>query len=147
MAGKKGNKAHANKTSYNSENWHGTPMAEKWTPEAIEAIFTKAIEIAKSGALTLTGIAIELDLHPKIFHYFCEKYPQFDSFKKELINYIEHNTYTGALNGRYNATMAIFGLKNNHGWTDKPKDEQTIDKPPKIEFIDSHTDSDLPDAE
>ena len=131
------NKDKKNKTSFQA----GDKAAEKWTEQSVQELFAKAIEIAKGGALTLTGIAIELNLYPDVFDYVCEKYPNFRPIKKELINYIEHNTYTGALNGRYNATMAIFGLKNNHGWTDKPKDETAADKPPKIEFTDSESDA------
>ena len=147
MAGKKGNKAHANKTSFNSENLAGNTYGQKWTAEDAARIFQQAFDLAKNGSVTLTSIAKELDLYPDIFEYLCERFPEFRTNKKHIEKWIEDNTFQGALNGRYNATMAIFGLKNNHGWTDKPKDEQTIDKPPKIEFIDSHTDSDLPDAE
>lgn len=104
----------------------GNKYNERWTIEASEEVFNKALELARGGAVTLTDIAIELDLYPNVFDYICEKHKVFISKKNILLRYIENNTYKGALNGEYVPSVAIFGLKNNHGWKDKTEVEQTV---------------------
>ncbi len=109
MAAKKGNK-------YN----------ERWTIEASTELFDKALTLAKDGAITLTDIANELDVYTDVFEYICNKHKDFSPIKKRILSQIENNTYKGALNGDYIPSVAIFGLKNNHGWKDKTEVEQTV---------------------
>lgn len=116
MAGVKGNKKHANKTSFPNQVKY-----EKWTEKECQVLFDKALELSNT-AITLQDIINELGLYSHIFVYLLEKFPKFTSIKKSILENIANNTYKGALNGDYNATMAIFGLKNNHKWSDKHDD-------------------------
>lgn len=47
---------------------------------------------------------------------------------KKIKEITENRLFVGGLNGDINVTMAIFGLKNNHKWTDK-MDVTSGDKP------------------
>jgi len=114
------NKDKKNKTSFDV----GNKAAEKWTLSETTILFDKAIDLSKK-AITLTDIAIELDLYPNIFDYLVEKFPEFISKKKEILKLIENNTYKGALNGDFVPSVAIFGLKNNHGWKDRTETDIT----------------------
>ena len=114
------NKDKKNKTSFDV----GNKAAEKWTLSETTILFDKAIDLSKK-AITLTDIAIELDLYPNIFDYLVEKFPEFISKKKEILKHIENNTYKGALNGDFVPSVAIFGLKNNHGWKDRTETDIT----------------------
>ena len=115
------NKDKKNKTSFKE----GNKASEKWTLSEVTILFDKAMDLSKN-AITLTDIANELDLYPNVFDYLVEKYPDFISYKKTILKQIENNTYKGALNGDYTPSIAIFGLKNNHGWKDKSEVEQTV---------------------
>jgi hypothetical protein len=124
MAGRKGNKAHANKTSHTSESLLNNNLAEKWTFAAAEAFFQQAL-IDSEEAITLNDVARAQNQYYEIFEYLCEKFPVFLTIKKQILRNIESNTYKGALNQTYVASVAIFGLKNNHGWADKSQVDVT----------------------
>lgn len=47
----------------------------------------------------------------------------FPDIKKEFENLQSDTIMTGAMLGKYNATMSIFGLKNWCNWKDKAEDE------------------------
>lgn len=104
----------------------GNKYNEKWTIKASQELFDKALELAKGGAITLTDIANELDVYTDVFEYICNKHEDFRPVKKRILSQIENNTYKGALNGDYIPSVAIFGLKNNHGWKDKQEITQDI---------------------
>ena len=125
MAGKKGQKKHANKTSFTSESRTGITQYQKWTEEKTAEFFKKAYDLAEGGEITLTNIAKELNEYPPVFDYLLEKYPKFEALKKAILKHIENNTYTKALSGEYVPSIAIFGLKNNHGWSDKQEIEHS----------------------
>ena len=128
MAERKGHKAKKNETSFKAKN----KAAEKWTKTETELFFNKAYESSKT-AITLTDISNSFDLYTSVFDYLVKKYPVFESLKKEILKNIENNTYKGALNNRYNSTIAIFGLKNNHNWSDKKEEsKQDTTEPPTL---------------
>jgi hypothetical protein len=124
MAGRKGNKAHANKTSLTSEQMIGNNAAEKWTFAAAESFFKQAL-IDSEDAITLNDVARAQGQYYEVFEYLCDKFPVFLTIKKQILRNIESNTYKGALNDTYVASVAIFGLKHNHGWTDKSQVDVT----------------------
>lgn len=113
----------------------GNKHNEVWTLKKSKDLYDKALIMAQEGALTLTSIAKELGVYTHVFDYILEKHKNssvdFTSIKKEILKCIEDTTYTGALQGSYVPSVAIFALKNNHGWSDK----QEIDHTTKGESI------------
>jgi hypothetical protein len=131
----------ANETSFKP----GNKEAEKWTKDIAESFLLQALELSKTE-ITLTNIANTLDTYPDVFEFIVNKFPDFRTIKSRIEKHIENNTYQKALHSEINATVAIFGLKNNHGWKDKTEVEQTtkvsyMNKPP-LEFFDSETETD-----
>ena len=130
----------ANETSFKP----GNKEAEKWTKEVAESFLLQALELSKNE-ITLTNICNTLGVYTFVFDYLVNKFADFAPIKKEILTQIENNTYQRALNSEINATVAIFGLKNNHGWKDKTEVEQTtkvsyMNKPP-LEFFETEPDA------
>lgn len=44
---------------------------------------------------------------------------KFSDTIKKIDSELEDRLFKGGLTGKYNGTLAIFGLKNNYGWKDK----------------------------
>lgn len=124
MAGKKGNKAHANKTSFSSTHQYNY---EKWTKEEAEKLFNSALTISNEDDIYFIGtIAKRLGTYRQIFDYLINKFPIFDLTKKQIDGNIESNLFlAGLTNKDINGAVSIFGLKNNHGWKDKTETDIT----------------------
>lgn len=113
-----------NQTSFKK----GNKAAEIWTEQAAIELFEKAMKIAKEGETTYTGIARELDVYTTSLHYLPEKFPDLLPVKKEILKILADNLFKAGCQGDYVPAMAIFGLKNNHKWTDKQEIEHTTIK-------------------
>ena len=78
---------------------------------------------------TVTGLAIALDMSRKMLLEYCDRVDENgDSFRnsiKKAKDRCEAKIEEGLLSGKYNATGAIFNLKNNYGWKDKQEVEQS----------------------
>lgn len=61
--------------------------------------------------------------------YFPEVKEEFDQIRADVLA-------QGALLGKYNSTMTIFGLKNWCHWTDKQQVEASVDSDVQITFAD-----------
>jgi len=90
----------------------------------IDEYYLQCVE--KEEAFTIIGLAIYMGIaKDTIIEY--GKMPQFsDSYKKALA-LAEGSLVHGALHGKYNPTISIFLLKNNHGYKDKQEYEQKIE--------------------
>jgi hypothetical protein len=117
----------------------GNKIAEKWNPENV----CEQLETIKAGALSgqyvwLGDGLINNGLYKEIWTFWKDKFSDNDKVM-ELIKLIEaifeNNQYKGALGGKLVPSVAIFGLKNNHGWSDK-QDIEISNKPerPLIQF-------------
>ena len=79
---------------------------------------------------TMTGLALSLGfLDRKSLIDYCDYTDDEDvaflhSIKRAKM-ICEQNIEKGLLSGKYNATGAIFNLKNNYGWKDKQEVEQS----------------------
>ena len=107
MAGIKGNKSHANKTSYpNQKN-------NKKSPKVIHKLFLKILdETVKDASITSWQSAcLTANVRIGKMNYWCKKIPIFAKYKKEIEQIIISRLNDGALNGDYNVTAAIFRQK------------------------------------
>ena len=98
------------------------------TPEemqvAIDAYFTECANKESPQPLTVTGLALALDMTRRGLLDYCEKSDEFAHTVKRaklvVENFIEKRLYEP------NATGSIFNLKNNFQWVDKTEQDQNI---------------------
>lgn len=101
------------------------------TVEELEEIIEKYFDICdiESRPYTITGLAITLGMSRQGLLEYCTRVdengePFLYSIKKAK-DRCEAKIEEGLLSGKYNATGAIFNLKNNYGWRDKQEQEIT----------------------
>lgn len=101
----------------------GNKNAETWTREAvIEQLAKIEAEAKKPSCLWLGSALVKVGLYRELWSYWSEKFKGDDvvfQTIKRIDQYFEDRLFAKAAKGDLNATIAIFGLKNNHGWTDK----------------------------
>jgi hypothetical protein len=123
MAGKKGNKAHANKTSYpNQKNNRKDPkiIYRKFAEIYNNVITDKGNKITswQSACLSIGWRVTKMD-------YWANKTPIFGIYKKEikevLISFVDNK----ALNGDFNPTASIWRMKQL-GEIDKQEIDQNV---------------------
>jgi len=105
----------------------GNKNAEIWTIEEtvlyFESVLTYVLD--NDDCVSIQEAACNTGQYEEIISYLQNKHNiDFNAIKKAKST-IEQRIYKNALNNKYNPTMAIFGLKNNHGWKDKQEIEQT----------------------
>lgn len=125
----------------------GRPV--KWTPEAIQA---EADELLEWFGDDEFGAQIWYGDFAAIRGYNRCQFPEWEKTHEGFSNAIkrvrelqEARTYRGALRGQLNPTMAIFGLKNNHGWRDQQTLEHTGDVTVRsfpVEYVDPDSNGD-----
>lgn len=108
----------------------GRPRKYKTVAEVEKIINEYFDKCDKTGKpYTVTGLAIELDMSRKMLLEYCDRVDENgDSFRnsiKKAKDRCEAKIEEGLLSGKYNATGAIFNLKNNYGWKDKQEQEIT----------------------
>ncbi len=92
--------------------------------EALDKAIAAYLETAEWP--TITGLAVALDTNRQTLLNYKDKPEFFDSIKKAL-EFCEAFVETMGMQGKANATMAIFTLKNNYGWKDVSQVEQTME--------------------
>jgi len=107
----------------------GRPRAYT-TPQEMHAVIQEYFQKWESEdrPLTMAGLICYLDICEDTFgEYSSGKYDDFeyedywtfsDTIKKSR-KYIENSKLENALLGKYNPSVSIFDLKNNHGYSDK----------------------------
>ena len=106
----------------------GRPRKYKTTSEIDVKIEKYFAECDKDGIpYTVTGLAVALGMSRQGLLNYCARKddneePFFDSIKRAK-DRVERKIEEGLLSGKFNATGAIFNLKNNYGWKDKQEVE------------------------
>lgn len=101
----------------------GNKYTEKWTRERVLKYVTDMLhDIKQDPSINYIGdVLIKYDLYKQIWSYWQTKFKDdsevFEPIKRAN-QILEARVYTGALTGKYKAGVAIFILKNCHGWTD-----------------------------
>jgi len=109
MAGVKGNKKHANKTSFPNQYYE----YEKWTEKAVFEILFKMLENAEKdeNILCLQDAIISVKLYSSSLTYLIDKFPKFVNIKSDIQNVITSRINKNALTGEFNATASIWRMK------------------------------------
>jgi hypothetical protein len=107
MAGKKGNKAHANKTSYPNQKGHNKH------PNVVFRKFAKMIQNTKDdeNILCFQDACISIDWRSSKVEYWCKKIPVFKNLKKDIQDIIISRINKNALKNKFNATASIWRMK------------------------------------
>ena len=102
----------------------GRPV--KWTAEAIEAEGEALLAWLQEdkSQFWVKDFAVERGYGPQRFSEWVKVSPQFSDAYKMAMAVQESRLVSKGLEGKGQA-MAIFTLKNNHGWRDKQEIEQT----------------------
>lgn len=112
------------------ESLRGRPSKyEDWMADGLLEYFNKAV----GEFPTLAGFAGKIGVCRDTLYEWStaknpdgsSKYSEFSYAYKRAKELQEQNLVTGALNGTYNATFAIFTAKNVLGWRDKVEQEVT----------------------
>jgi hypothetical protein len=103
----------------------GNKYAEKWTAEVVMDTLMQIDAIARKEETTyLHAALLHLQISRRAWSYWKEKFAD-DEAIMDQIDLIEmrfeKRLFEGALISKVPATMAIFALKNNHHWTDRPE--------------------------
>ena len=124
MAGKKGNKAHANETSFTSESEKGNKAAEKWTESEAVNQFAEMYKNAQTDkdVLCLQDVYLKYEMRSSTFDYLINKFPVLEAFKKDMQNAITSRINRGAILGEFQQTASIWRMKQL-GETDKTVQE------------------------
>lgn len=89
--------------------------------------FNECLE--KDEPMTVAGLRVALDICRVTFDAYAngdyDEQGNFSATVKKAREFIEADKLKNSLKGKYNATIAIFDLKNNHGYTDKIQNEHT----------------------
>lgn len=107
MAGKKGNKSHANKTSYPNQ---------KDNTKHPNVVMRKFIEMINNSMsdddiLCFQDACISVEWRPSKIDYWVNKIPVFEDIKKDIQNIIISRVNKNALKMKFNATAAIWRMK------------------------------------
>ena len=128
MAGKKGNKAHANKTSYpNQKN-------NKKHPNVVLRKFSEIIKNTKDDEdiLCFQDACLSIGWRSSKVEYWANKIPVFENIKKDIQDIIISRVNKNALTNKFNSTAAIWRMKQ---LGEKDKTEQNITLTDKIDKI------------
>lgn len=109
MAGIKGNKSHANKTSFpNQRNW-----SNKKAPAVVLRKFKEMYENAKTddNILCFQDACMSIGWRSSKVDYWAKKIPTFGSLKTDIQNIIVSRVNKNALFGDFNATASIWRMK------------------------------------
>lgn len=107
----------------------GNTYAEKWTRRTVLDQLAKIeAEAQKATCLWLGSALVKVGLYKDVWAYWTEKFADDDQvFRtiKKVEQIFEDRLFTKAVKGDVNSAVAIFGLKNNHYWTDKREIDHT----------------------
>ena len=110
----------------------GNKYAEKWTKEIVLKELKQMLDYLFSASGETTVFLCELlssfDLYAQIWSDWKNKFKDSEEVSeaiKRIETVLEARLAKGALTGKYVASVAIFSLKNNHGWTDKSEVDVT----------------------
>jgi hypothetical protein len=119
MAGIKGNKKHANKTSYPHQK------NNKKHPAVVLRKFSELVKNAKedNDILCWQDACMSINWRDSKVNYWCGKIPIFANLKKDVQNIIIARVNKNALKNKFNATASIWRMKQ---LGEVERSEQTI---------------------
>ncbi len=121
--------------------------AEIWTESSVLRCLSRMMQDVEENAIPYIGRAmINQGLSRKTWTYWRKKYADVSRIMERmdmLESTFETHLFEGALGSRHAASVAIFALKNNHHWTDKPQIQQMDKGNTEIQapliILDDHT--------
>ena len=114
MAGKKGNKDHANKTSFTKDEQKGNKNAEFWDYKCVKELFADMLEVSISDdeMYCLQDVIHSVGLYRTGMDYLISKFPVFGNTKKDIQNVIIARMNKLAFTDRdKNPAIAIWRMK------------------------------------
>ena len=141
MAGKKGNKAHANKTSFpNQKN-------NKKNPKVVVRKFLQMVENAKNddNILSFQDACLSIGWRSSKVDYWVNKIPIFETLKKDIQDIIVSRINRGALKGDYQPASSIWRQKQlgekDQQYQDLTSKGYKIIQTPTITFFNENEDN------
>jgi hypothetical protein len=124
------------KKSYNLGNKYHEKYTEK---ESLQFFKDSLKKLKEEEDIVFIGtLATKMNTYRDIYTYLLKKFDkknyEFSTIKKNIDRIIESRLYEKAFLNKGNATMAIFGLKNNHNWKDKTEVDSNNTNTIKIKF-------------
>jgi len=120
--------------------------ALKWTPEVVKDLLIKIELIAHDEDVIYLGHTLMRHrISRKAWSYWKKKFADIDDIMDhmDIIEGIfEVKMFDAAWLSKIPAAVAIFALKNNHHWTDRPQTEPVAELParmPMLIELDEHT--------
>ena len=102
----------------------GNSYARKWTVETVEVYLNQIETDAKdTDTLYISEALAKLRITRKAWSYWRRIFSRREDLMEQMDlieELFEIKLFRGAMKEGLPMTMAIFGLKNNHHWTDKP---------------------------
>ena len=135
MAGKKGNKSHANKTSFPNQKQH------KKNPKVVVRKFLQMLNNAKTDndILSFQDACLSIGWRSSKVDYWVNKIPVFETLKKDIQNIIVSRINRGALKGDYQPASSIWRQKQlgekDQQYQDLTSKGDKITQPPAIGFF------------
>lgn len=104
--------------------------AEKWNFDTVMPILEKILNLALTEQAVYIGDAlVQCGLYNDIWRHWKEMFKDNEIVIrtiKKIETQFENYLFKSALQGNVNPTVAIFGLKNNHKWTDKTESDVNL---------------------
>ena len=91
----------------------GNKVAEKWTEENVNELILKMRDLAAKdiSILSFQDAILKVGLYSSGFNYLIDKFPVFESIKKDISDIIIARINKGGLEGDFNPTMCIWRSK------------------------------------
>ena len=109
----------------------GNKNAEKWTEDEALKLANNLIDwLAVDENFWVKEYLVNNDLNDTLTNYLSHKYDSFSSLLEKAFSIQEKKLVSNGLKNKWNNAMAIFVLKNKHGYKDKTE----VDSNVKVEY-------------
>ena len=113
--------------------------AQKWTPEVVKELLIKIELIAHDEGMPYLGYVLKRERLPRrAWSYWKKKFADDDDIMDhmDIIEVIfEVKVFDAAWRSKIPPAVAIFALKNNHHWTDRPQPEPVAELPSRMPML------------
>ncbi len=103
------------------------PNAHKWTEERVgEHLIAIYKDAFNADTMYLGRALVREGLYPDVWKYWKKIFPNNGNIQETMLQIeaiFEARLFEGALKKEMASWVAIFGLKNNHRWCEKPEPE------------------------
>ena len=108
-------------------NLKQVPNAHKWTEERVgEHLIAIYKDAFNADTMYLGRALVREGLYPDVWRYWKKIFPNNGNIQETMLQIeaiFEARLFEGALKKEMASWVAIFGLKNNHRWCEKPEPE------------------------